>query len=128
ETLRRHGMVSPGERVLVACSGGPDSMALLEALVDVLPRVGASVAAVAHVHHGIRRADAAADLDWCRAEAGRRGLPFFARHVDVPGEARRRRWSLARTAHGLRHAALREMAGEAGATRIALGHTRDDQA
>jgi tRNA(Ile)-lysidine synthase len=128
ETLRRHGMVSPGERVLVACSGGPDSMALLEALVDVLPRVGASVAAVAHVHHGIRGADADADLDWCRAEAGRRGLPFFARHVDVPGEARRRRWSLERTAHVLRHAALREMAGEAGATRIALGHTRDDQA
>src|SRR5690606_5472612 len=128
ETLRQHGMVSPGERVLVAFSGGPDSMALLEALTEVLPRLGAAVAGVAHVHHGIRGTDADSDLKWCRDEAARRGQTFLARRVDVPAEARRRRWSIERTAHVLRHAALREMADEAGATKIALGHTRDDQA
>src|SRR5690606_2299107 len=98
ETLRQHEMVSPGERVLVALSGGPDSTALLEVLTDVLPRLGATVTAVAHVHHGIRAADADRDLEWCRADAGRRGLPFLVRHVDVPAEARRRRWSVERTA------------------------------
>lgn len=128
QTIRRHRLVAAGDRVLVALSGGPDSTALLAVLPDVLPRFEATVAGVAHVHHGLRGAEADADLDWCAQVAAGLRLPFCALRVDVPGEAASRRWSIERTAHVLRHAALRQAADDLDATVIALGHTRDDQA
>ncbi len=128
QTIRRFSLIAPGDRVLVALSGGPDSTALLHLLLDVLPRFQASLAGVAHVHHGLRGADADADASWCGEQAARLGLPFRVVRVDVPAEARRRGWSVERTAHALRHAVLGEVATGLGASRIALGHTRDDQA
>lgn len=128
QTVRRFALVAPGDRVLVALSGGPDSTALLAVLPHVLPRFEATLAGVAHVHHGLRGAEADADLAWCEQAAAGLGLPFHAIRVDVPGEAARRRWSVERTAHVLRHAALRQAADHLDATVITLGHTRDDQA
>lgn len=128
QTIRRFGLVVPGDRVLVALSGGPDSTAMLAVLPDVLPRFGAALAGVAHVHHGLRGVEADADLDWCAQAATGRNLAFRGVRVDVPGESAQRRWSLERTAHVLRHAALRQAADQLEATVIALGHTRDDQA
>lgn len=128
QTIRRFALVAPGDQVVVAFSGGPDSTALLHVLLDVLPRLEASVAAVVHVHHGLRGKDADADATWCGEQAARLGLPFRVATVDVADAARARRWSLERTAHALRHGALRRLAAELGASRIALGHTQDDQA
>lgn len=127
-TIRRYELTSPGDRVVVALSGGADSTALLYVLSEVLPRLDAQLVGVAHVHHGLRGADADVDLDWCRETTGTLGLPFREARVDVSAEARVRHWSVERTAHMLRHAALRAVADELDATSIALGHTRDDQA
>lgn len=127
-TIHRYGLVSSGDRVVMALSGGADSMALLHVLHALLPRLEATLAGVVHVHHGLRGAEADADLAWCDEVASGLGLPFHAFRVDVPGEASRRRWSVERTAHVLRHAALRQAADYLDATVIALGHTRDDQA
>lgn len=127
-TIRRFALVDPGDRVAVALSGGPDSTALLAVLRDVLHLFDATLAGVVHVHHGLRGADADADLDACRAAAESMAQPFRVVHVDVPGEASRRGWSLERTAHALRHRAFRRVARELEATRVAVGHTRDDQA
>ncbi|HLY02616.1 MAG TPA: tRNA lysidine(34) synthetase TilS [Candidatus Cybelea sp.] len=52
-TIERAGVLREGERVLVACSGGPDSVALAAALHSVAPRIGAEVC-MAHVNHGVR--------------------------------------------------------------------------
>jgi tRNA(Ile)-lysidine synthase len=127
-TIRRYQLIGPGDRVLAACSAGPDSTALLFVLLDLAPRAGFEVAGVAHVHHGLRGPEADADLAFCRALAEGLGLPFRGLLVDVPGEAARRKWSMERTAHALRHQALRQASKEMGASRIAVGHTRDDQA
>ncbi len=128
KTIRRYGLISPGDRVAVALSGGADSMALLHVLHELLPRLEATLAGVIHVHHGLRAGEADLDLDWCRGVALGLGVPFREARVAVSAEAQVRGWSIERTAHLLRHAAFRETAAELGAHRIALGHTRDDQA
>jgi tRNA(Ile)-lysidine synthase len=119
--LDRDGVLRPGERVVVACSGGPDSTALLDALARLAPprRIDLHVA---HVDHGLRDGSAA-EAGPVAALSAARGLPFHALRVAVePGGSLQDR---ARTA---RHASLRALATEVGATAIALGHTADDQA
>jgi tRNA(Ile)-lysidine synthase len=117
----RRGVIVRGEHVLIACSGGPDSTALLDALSRLGPPRGWRLS-VAHVDHGLRPGSAAEGELVLRIAADR-GLAFRALSVQVaPGGSLQDR---ARTA---RHAALRAEASRVGAGVIALGHTADDQA
>lgn len=127
-TIRRYGLLDEGDRVLVALSGGADSVALLHVLAALAPKARARLAGVVHVHHGLRGEAADADATFCEQVATSLGLPFDLVHVDVAAQAARRRWSVERTGHALRHAAFRLVARRRLATRIALGHTLDDQA
>jgi tRNA(Ile)-lysidine synthase len=120
--LDRDGVLAPAERVVVACSGGPDSTAL----VDALARLAAPRRLelhVTHVDHGLREGSAA-EADLVRTLASARGLPFHALSVEVGGAG----GSLQDRARTARHAALRGLAADLRATAIALGHTADDQA
>jgi tRNA(Ile)-lysidine synthase len=117
----RRGVIVPGEHVLIACSGGPDSTALLDALARLGPPRDWRLS-VAHVDHGLR-AGSAAESGLVARLAADRGLAFRALSVQVtPGG------SLQDRARSARHAALRAEAARVGAEVIALGHTADDQA
>jgi tRNA(Ile)-lysidine synthase len=114
--------LAPGELVLAACSGGPDSLALAAALAFVAPRAGLRAGAVT-VDHGLQRgsADRAGDV------AGTlRGLgldPAWAVTVTVDGPG-----GPEAAARAARYAALEKAAADAGAATVLLGHTLDDQA
>jgi tRNA(Ile)-lysidine synthase len=127
-TIRQHALLAPGDRVVVAISGGPDSVALTHALLEIAPALEITVAGLAHLHHGLRGVDADADEQFCRDLAAGHHVPIVVEHVDVAAESRARKTSLERTAHDLRHAFLERARVESGATQIALGHTLDDQA
>jgi tRNA(Ile)-lysidine synthase len=114
--------VAPGEHLLVATSGGPDSSALLLALAELAPQHGWRLTA-AHVNHGLRGAEAAIDRDVAALVAARAGVPLVERRL-----ALRRGSALEARARRARHRALVAMAVEVGASRIVLGHTADDQA
>lgn len=120
--LDRDAVLVPGERVVVAVSGGPDSTALLDALARLAPPRRLDLH-VAHVDHGLREGSAA-EAEAVGALAMSRGLPFHALRVDVDAAG----GSLQDRARTARHAALRGLAAELEATAIALGHTADDQA
>jgi tRNA(Ile)-lysidine synthase len=128
-TMTRHGMLRRGDRVLVAASGGPDSTALLAILSLLAPRIGVQIH-VAHLNHGWRGRASDADAEFVRRLALRLGAPVTVGVVD-PGEWTRkvrRQSSLEARARVVRRRFLVETARDVGATRIALGHTRDDQA
>jgi tRNA(Ile)-lysidine synthase len=114
--------LAPGDLVLAACSGGPDSMALAAALAFTAPRAGLRAGAVT-VDHGLQEgsADRAAQVT-----ATLRGLgldPAVAVAVTVDGGGGPE--AAARTA---RYAALEAAAADLGAAAVLLGHTLDDQA
>jgi tRNA(Ile)-lysidine synthase len=123
-TIRAHGLVQTGERVVVGVSGGPDSMALVHALSRLAPRLGIEVEA-ATVDHGLRpeaRAEAQLVRTWIEAL----GLAWHGLRVDVAA-ARQGRASLQDAARRARLGALEELGARRNA-RIALGHQADDQA
>src|SRR6185436_783192 len=128
ETVGRHALLRDGRRVLVALSGGADSVALLLILRE-LERAGAVVVAgAAHLNHLLRGADADADEAFCAALAARLGVPFLAGRVDVAALARAAKRSLEDAARTARYAFLERAADTLGADAIAVAHTKDDQA
>ncbi|HSR12615.1 MAG TPA: tRNA lysidine(34) synthetase TilS [Thermodesulfobacteriota bacterium] len=117
-------MIEPGEKVLAAVSGGADSMALLHLLGDLREDLGFSLLA-AHLDHGLRPGG---DEEGRFVEAAARalGAPFFGGKADAM--RRGRRSNIQEGAREARYAFLSETARRCGASRIALGHTADDQA
>ncbi|WP_437588099.1 tRNA lysidine(34) synthetase TilS [Sorangium sp. So ce1000] len=119
--IRDERLIARGDVVLCACSGGPDSTALLHVLALLRRRIGHEV--VAHgVDHGLRAA-AAAELSIARALSDRLGVPYAETRVDVAPGA-----NLQARARAARFAALAAAAAAYGARAIATGHTADDRA
>lgn len=127
-TFARRQLAVAGDNLLVAVSGGADSLALLHALAELRIDLDLGRLGVAHLHHGIRGDDADADRDLTACAAGRLGLPCHLGAADVPGLARRRGLSLEEAAREARYDFLHATALKHGYDRIAVGHTRDDQA
>ena len=127
-TIREHALMRAGDRVLVALSGGPDSVALLDLLIDLQHGGDLTVAAVAHFHHQLRGADADLDEAFCRELAAARGLPIEVGSEDVRRAARDQGRSIEDMARELRYQFLHAAADRSRADVIAVGHTLDDQA
>ncbi len=111
-----------GARLVVALSGGADSVALLHLLRD--PALGLELHAV-HVHHGVRGTEADADAAFCRDLAAGLGISFDLVHLRPPErlpEGREASW------RRLRYEALGTVARTGGAAAVATGHHRDDVA
>jgi tRNA(Ile)-lysidine synthase len=114
-------------RLAVAVSGGADSVALLRALADAAPELGL-VLSVAHMHHGIRGADADADAEFVAALAAKLGLSLHRKDANVPASARENRETLEEAARNLRYAWFSELLQAGSIDAIATAHTLDDQA
>jgi len=126
-TIRRHDLCPPGARVLIALSGGSDSVALTFILRELAPNGGFSIAGLAHFNHQLRPT-AARDEQFCRALGERLNVSFVVGNVNVADYAATERLSIEEAARRARYAFLHRCAADLGADHIASGHTRDDQA
>lgn len=121
QTLTSEAQVGRGAAVLIAVSGGPDSMALLHVMAHLGPKLGLRL--FAHgVDHGLR-ASAASELDGAELLAKHLGVPFSRTQVCIEKGG-----NLQARARAARYAALVDAAGPAGATFIATAHHGDDRA
>jgi tRNA(Ile)-lysidine synthetase-like protein len=126
--LRRaadESLLPPGAAILLAVSGGADSMALLYGASEIAKETGWRLS-VGHVHHGWRAREADRDLAFVAEHARRLGMPSFSLRRDAAAVARELGLSPEAGARHIRYAALAEMAREAGATLIATAHQSDD--
>jgi tRNA(Ile)-lysidine synthase len=120
-----------GRHLLVAVSGGLDSVSLLHVLLGLQPRFALELS-VGHVDHGLRGAASAADARFVEELARGLGLGFAQEGVEPralrEGGSSRARPTLQEAARQLRYGALRGMADKLGADVVATAHTADDQA
>ncbi len=123
---RREHLFSPGDRVLVAVSGGPDSVALVHLLQRLAPELDLSLG-VAHYDHGLRGAESRGDAEFVAVLTHRLNLPCHQGRGEVRAAARRGKISLQMAARKLRLQFLRDTCRQKAYTKIALGHTADDQ-
>jgi len=122
-TIAAHGMLQEGERVLVACSGGADSVALLRALIAL----GYDVR-VAHFNHETREGGSDADEAFVYALCDTLDIEMLSTSEDVAAEAREAGESFETCARRLRYDFFSECAVLEDCTAIATGHHTDDQA
>jgi tRNA(Ile)-lysidine synthase len=126
-TLQKYEMLKPGDHVVVAVSGGADSIALLLCLNALASEFNLSLT-VAHLNHRIRDAEADADEGFVRKLAARMRLPFISETIEVKQQATASRSNLEELARRIRYEFLRRTASQVKAQKIAVGHNMNDQA
>lgn len=124
-TVRQHELFVPGQHLLVAVSGGPDSMALLS-LLHRLVQSWRLTLTVVHCNYGLRGAESDGDESFVRGFCQERHLPLVIHRPLLV--KRRQRSSLQAMAREARYAFMRQLAHEVEADRIVVGHTANDQA
>ena len=127
-TLKSHNLFPENSRILVACSGGPDSMALLYLLQDIAThrhttyRIG-----VAIVDHCIRP-ESKDEVLWLKHQVEELGLPFYSATFDVPRLSKEYKKSEETIGRQVRYQWLTEIARSEGYDYISVAHHKDDQA
>jgi tRNA(Ile)-lysidine synthase len=120
-------MLSAGDRVGVAVSGGADSVALLRLLDGFRKRLGITLLVV-HFDHRLRGVESDADAEFVAELARGLSLDFVVDREDVAASAARHKWNIEDAARRLRYAFFDRVVKEEKATRVAVAHTADDQA
>jgi tRNA(Ile)-lysidine synthase len=126
KTIEDYAMLSRGDRVVAAVSGGPDSVALLKILTVIADEYNLSLL-VAHLNHGLRGEEGEKDADFVGRLARDMGVESVSKRIDIT-TFRGRGQSLEELCRDERYAFLKQAAHEYGATKIALGHHLQDQA
>jgi tRNA(Ile)-lysidine synthase len=129
EAIQSQELVSSEDRILLAVSGGADSVVMAAVIHRIqLDRPVCRGLAIGHVNHHLRGSESDADEQFVRQLADQWDLPVLVRSVDVAAQRRSHKQSMETAARQLRLNALMDMASQAGCSRIATAHHADDQA
>lgn len=126
DTINRYDLIKKGNTILVACSGGADSTALLYILREIKDTLGISDIQVAHLDHRIRK-DSHKDADFVKNICDNISVSCTIYSVDVPGFAKKNSLSLEDAARRIRYEFLEKKRKELHLDLIATGHTLNDQ-
>lgn len=127
ETIRKYRMLTSNTKLVVAVSGGPDSVTLLHLLFKLRPKYNLRLW-VAHLNHQLRGREADFEAEWVKEFAVKLGIPVISDTFNVPALAKEKKLSLEEAARLSRYNFLEEVANQMGASKITLAHTASDQA
>jgi tRNA(Ile)-lysidine synthase len=123
--IKENNLVSRRERLVVAVSGGPDSVCLLYILAALRQELPIDLH-IAHLNHQLRGKDSDADARYVAGLAKRLGIPATIASQDVIAYQKQHRLSLEEAARLVRYSFLAGVAAKVGAVKAAVGHTSDD--
>ena len=121
ETIRLYGMLSQGDSVLLALSGGKDSTALLQVMLEFKELFSLQLCAV-HVNHGIRGEEAQRDERFVKDLCAKEGIDCVCRRVDIPALSKSLGIGIEECARQERYRIFKEFDVD----KIATAHTRSD--
>ena len=127
KTIDIHSMLKRGDHLVVAVSGGPDSVALLRILALLTNEFQLRLT-TAHLNHGLREVEADGEEAFVRRLSAGMGIACICKTMDIRALQRGNRRSLEELGREERYRFLHETAEQCGAVKIAVGHHRDDQA
>ncbi|GFZ34187.1 tRNA(Ile)-lysidine synthase [Clostridium zeae] len=125
--IREHHMIKKGDKVLVALSGGPDSVCLLHVLYMMRHELGISLGA-AHINHLLRGDDSFEDESYVEKMCDNLGIPCFIKRVDVEIMAKDKSISSEMAGREARYGFFSEVIKEKGFNKVAIAHNANDQA
>ncbi|MBI4181336.1 MAG: tRNA lysidine(34) synthetase TilS, partial [Chloroflexi bacterium] len=123
--IQKHHLLAGQHRLVVAVSGGQDSVCLLHVLVKLQEELKLKLH-VAHLNHQLRGAESEADAQYVAQLAGQLGIPATIEQRDVKAYQAYQRISLEEASREVRYTFLEAVAKSIGADRVAVGHTTDD--
>ena len=126
KTITKYNMISKGEKIVVAVSGGPDSMALLNALINLKEKLQCELV-VAHVNHMIR-AVADSETEYVKEFCKSRGIECFVKKVDVTSLANELKIGIEEAGRNVRYEFFDEIFNKVNADKIAIAHNANDNA
>ncbi|MGX8797018.1 tRNA lysidine(34) synthetase TilS [Fusibacter sp. JL298sf-3] len=125
KTIDKEQLLTHGDGVVVALSGGADSVALAEMLMALQPTYGLKLVAV-HVNHLLRGEAAEADAEWVAKWCAEKGLPLEVFRKDVADYAQRHKLSVEQAGRDVRYRCFEEIRQAYGFQKIASGHHKND--
>src|SRR5574341_1810184 len=126
ETVEKHKLLNSGDHVLVALSGGPDSVLLLHLLVKIKRKWRLSLEAV-YINHQIRPRSANKEAKFCQELCNRLKVRFHLISEDIPQLSKEVRKGIEETARDFRYEQFDKLAAKLKCNKIALGHHVDDR-
>ncbi len=127
EFIRINKLVEPGQKILVAVSGGQDSVCLLHTLYRLQKELNITLY-VAHLNHQLRGEESERDSRYVSELSFNLGIPAIIEKADITGYQSQHKLTLEEAAREVRYSFLTRIAKIVGAERVAIGHTRNDQA
>jgi tRNA(Ile)-lysidine synthase len=128
QAVRLRRLMQPEQHILVALSGGPDSVALLHCLLEFARKRDLRFKlSAAHLNHGLRGKDSDADEEFCRKLCVRKKIPLWRAFVDTPKLMASLKRSMEETARIARRNFLSLAAAHSGAACVAIAHHADDR-
>lgn len=122
-----NNLIKENDNIVVGVSGGADSMALLNVLMEIKKEINFNIF-VAHVNHGVRGEDALADQLFVERKAREMNVPYYFKNVDMEKHAREKKITAEEAGRELRYGFFRDILKQQGGGKIAVAHNKNDQA
>ena len=125
--IKHYSLIHEKDTIVIGVSGGPDSMALLYALLEIKKSLDFNIL-IAHVNHGVRGDDALADQLFVEKISKGLALPCYSINVDMEAHAKEMGITSEEAGRDLRYGFFRDILNKYGGGKIAVAHNKDDQA
>lgn len=128
KTIRENNLIEKGDKLVLGVSGGPDSMCMLNALINILKicQREPSPLAVAHINHMIRE-EAGDDENYVKEFCAQKNIEFYSKSIDVKKIANNSKIGVEEAGRNARYEFFDEVLEKTGATKIAIAHNKNDK-